>query len=168
MSRYTTPRRHFHWTPEELIAIWKVGTTLRTDNEMAVERRFPSGEQLLRLFRKNHPEIVTRYEEKMEQPLLPKVVYDRLHKNYYGDLVNGRSPEHPHRHVVKQALLQTSVSHVIKQAKVNNNTYLSEGGATSVSAIEIVDDGDLKDLFSWSVERGKVDLALRIAEKLLK
>ena len=97
----------------------------------------------------------------MEQSLLPKVVYDRLHKNYYGDLVNGRSPEHPHRHVVKQALLKNAV-----EPKVNNTKPLSENNAVSV--IEIVDDGDLKDLFSWAVEKGKVDLALRIAEKLLK
>ena len=158
MSRYTQPRRHFPWTPEELIAIWEIGATLRTDNEMAIERRFPSGEQVLLGLKNKYPGIVARYENKMGQPLPPKVVYDRLHKNYYGDLVNGRSPEHPHRHPVKRALLGVTAE---------PKTEPSEKHCALEHSV-VLSGKNLKDLFSWSVGTGNADLALRIAKELLK
>ena len=106
MTRYKETRKHFQWSNEMLANIWEVGCELKTDEEMGIARSFPQSDEFLKLFSKKHPAIIKRYKTVMGKNLTPAVLYDRLHKNYYGDLDSkGRSHEHPLRHAKKNQFL---------------------------------------------------------------
>lgn len=173
MPRYSKPRAHFNWTPSELVAIWQLATTLRTDEEMAVERRFPSGAQLLNKLRHKHPEIVKRYEDKMGKSLLPGVVYDRLHKNYYGTTcVNGRSDEHPQRHPNKRKLLKNGQGELALVSKDEMQGMKKQGKKLRVERIPSVPPpssftkDELVLLITTAALNDKEDLVLKLAKEL--
>ena len=177
MTRYKETRKHFQWSNEMLANIWEVGCELKTDEEMGIARSFPSSSAFLKLFNKKHPAIVKRYKTAMGKNLAPAVLYDRLHKNYYGDLDSkGRSHEHPLRHAEKnQYLSQLSLDlDSVQTHKPFSHAYKSvikrkpklKNKSTAVSKSSLFTKEELVLLMKTASDNNHTTLVLKLAKEL--
>jgi len=175
MSRYKNPRTHFTWTAEMLVRIWEVGCTLKTDQEMGIGRKFPNANQLLKRFKHKHPTIVARYYTVMSKPLQANVLYDRLHKNYYGVTQDntGRSAEHPLRNDKKNPFIgQLSLDLNTSPESSKGKRILTDmkkiqdvGKITTVQTSRFTQD-ELVFLIKATTKSGSNKLLFKLAQEL--
>tara|TARA_R110000787_G_scaffold156836_5_gene270794 strand:- start:2012 stop:2383 length:372 start_codon:yes stop_codon:yes gene_type:complete len=123
---------------------------------MADERRFPNEKELRKALKRRHPELFEAYKIKMGKHPSASTLYDRLHKNFYGDLdSSGRSSEHPFNHSNKKSL-------------ISEQSAMDFSAPKAVRKSKPFTDDEYILMLGWAAAHNSPELTVKIAKELAR